>query len=230
MAFDPITFVTTLVSSVASSLGVGGLVLHWFKQRSDRELEGIKGKNAQQIEHLKTYLLQRHYQFSRSYDRQAETLENVYLQLTELRRVTEDATQLLDNPNNPALTKLYQSKMDEFQKYFTPRQIYLPKCTAKQIIDAANKLHNLMLQYGMTVRAEDAGVGQKVLDERRQKLEEAYQDVRNVLDTVSDEFQWLLGISNEKRGADSKMTVADLDRKAISDAAKSENHVTPRGV
>jgi hypothetical protein len=209
--------IVTILSSGALSSVLVFLFRNWISERIkasiqheyDQKLETHKAQLRSQTEteivRLKTQLeiaaAERTFRFSHVFERTAEAIATTYQKLLELEQAVQNYTQLLepsDDPNRTELAKILRTKANEFSEYFRPNRIYIPKSTAEKIRIFSDAVHGLAFHFSMAMAVEKAQVrNPDLVEERHRTLEELRNKVPELLTSLEDDFQKVLGFPIE---------------------------------
>jgi len=214
--------ISTIVGSVLASTlvcgAVGWLLRTWISERLkgaikneyDLKLESFKAElkadSDVQIEQLKARLQiaasERSVQFSHIYAKTAETIAEVYSRLVAFRDSVAAYTSIVeystDPPKEERRAKVGE-KFQDFQDFYKPRRIYLPRELDDKIAEFANGLFNISLDFRRGV--EEGGDYRPGAPEDKDTWMEAHKYVNEqsveLLKALEEQFQRELGISRE---------------------------------
>ena len=186
---------TEIISSVLTSAVVSGLatffIQEWFKSKlqTKHELEIANFKHK-----LELAASERQIRYSRVFDDTAKTIATTYAQLLEFREVVLELTHTtlpMEDPNVQKLLTDAQQKKEAFLKCFPPNKLYVPKSTAKRIMDFHMLLYSSTVAFTLAKSMHDA--------ERLKDLHALHEETKILLGLLEDDFQRLLGFTIEEK-------------------------------
>jgi len=163
-----------------------------LKTNSDKEIEELKAK-------LQIAATERNVQYSLIYTKSAETLAETYARLIAFRNAVAEYVSYVEYKSGPTKAErrtLVGNKLSEFQEFYWPKRIYIPRKLADQIDQFVQGLYNISMQFKIGVEQgdeykletlEDLSVWQKANDyvhgespKLLELMEEAFQDFLGV--------------------------------------------------
>ena len=224
------TIVGSILASTAVCGAVGWLLRTWISERLkgaikneyDLKLETfkaeLKANSDVQIERLKARLQiaasERTVQFSHIYAKTAETIAEVYSHLVAFRDAVASYTSIIEYSTGPPKEERRMTvgaKFKEFQDYYKPRRIYLPRDLDDKIAEFANGLFKISIEFRRGV--EEGGDCRPGAPEDKDTWMEAHKYVNEqsveLLKSLEKEFQRELGISRSLANHEAEQGVDD---------------------
>ena len=181
-------------------------IQHEYDQKLETHKAQLKSQTEAEIIRLKAQLeiaaAERSFRFSHVFERTADTIAATHQKLLELQKAADDYTQQMPTPGQEKeqFLRLFQEKSEAFQEYFPPKRLYLPKDTASKVRDFYQALQKTDPTCRSAVEMLFARSKHVTTVESALKgASERYQQVRELLDLLEDDFQRVLGFPIEKK-------------------------------
>jgi SpoVK/Ycf46/Vps4 family AAA+-type ATPase len=187
-------------------------IAHEYAQKLETHKAQLQAASGIELEQLKSKLQiaasERNIKLTSTFERQAETIATVYRQLLALQDATENIRGVLmstEEPNKIELQDALGKANREFADFFFPHEIYLPIETAKKIHKFALTLKQMLHDQHFVKILESHPATNPALQEslkrRYESLDKKEMDIPELLTSLKDDFQKILGIpmpENEK--------------------------------
>lgn len=124
---------------VGGLCGSGGILVVWVQYFRQRELENFKSKLAMEA-------TEHQIRFAHYHQHMAETVGDVYVKFLEIRDALQkivDIELTADDPRRDDGRKELIKCLLEFQEYFRPRRIFLPKSLSDDIWKAVEQAQEI---------------------------------------------------------------------------------------
>ncbi len=209
---------TVIVSIVTSGLLSGGLIWltkSWITERLknaikheyDEKLEThkaqLKSQSEVEIERLKSQLQiaasENNVRFSKVFERTAETIATTHEKLLALQDAVVSYTSPIEfegTPSKEERRKIVSETLVEFNRYYRPRSLFLPKETATKLDEFAWTLRNQSVDFRLSVERSDALYAPGHPPDWKKWIEITNfmnKEAPKLLNALQDDFRNLLG-------------------------------------
>lgn len=157
----------------------------------------LKATSDAAIERLKSDLQLRtiEYQvrFSRLHEKSAETIAETYALLRRYLFAVADYVKVFEPAGDKTKNErreILNNALMEFRNYFGPRQIFLPKESAKKVKELDEKLFSAAQHFARTIDGKETTASS---EDWLRAFDSINKDIPPVLDLLEDEFRKLLG-------------------------------------
>ena len=183
-------FRTTITEKIKASIGAE------YNQRLETHKAQLKGQSDLAIEHLKFELSRANdeykFRFSKLHEKRAEVIAEVYSRLKNLHRCMGDYVAVFEpvgmEPKEERRKKTI-SAFEEFDKYYQPNTIFLPKETDDALKEIRQKLVTAFNKFSWSVETSNASNAQAWLE----IFESIKGPVAEALGDLEGDFRRLLG-------------------------------------
>lgn len=181
-------------------------IQHEYDQKLEAFKAQLKAASEVELEQLKARLHmaanERSVRFSHLYEKTATTIEEVYRRLISFRDAVAHYTSIIEwstDPSQGERRKLAGEKLQEFQEFYRPRRIYLPRALDDQIATFVNGLYRISIDFRRGV--EEGGDFRRKLPADQDTWERAHKYINEesveLLKALEDAFQKELGLYRE---------------------------------
>lgn len=184
-------------------------IKHEYDQKLETHKAQLKAESEVSVERLKSQLqiaaAERNVRFSRVFERTAETVATTYQKLLAFHDALAHYTSIVEwqsTPPKEERRKIMAERHQEFQAFFRPNRLYLPKDTATRIQDFRAKLHSTAIDFMFNV---EQGGDERSKDPDRDtwvKVDKFITDeVPPLLELLEDDFRRILGLVDDTQKA-----------------------------
>ena len=214
---DFLTFLCSVISGGFTAAALVWLAKNWISERLknaikheyDAKLEThkiqLKCEADAQLEHLKSELqiaaAERNVRYSRIFERTAEVIAEIYSKLLQFHAAVLHYTSPVEFPTDgpkEARRKTVVEKHDAFLDSFRPNRLFLPKHTANQINDFANRLSSLSRNFMCEVEMAGSRYDKADTVAWEKIYSNLTKDVPPLLELLEDDFRELLGTARKE--------------------------------
>ena len=207
-----ISILSSAAVSAALSAGLVFLAKSWIsvrlenaiKSEYDQKLESLKAQLKSQydteLEKLKSQLrldaFRHETQIADLHARRAETISETYIRLRKLHVLTHDYISFAGEATAESREQrriAVAESIDEFEKYYYPKELFVPESTAVQINELRRKHLNVLYRFKRYV--EFGHDFEKSEDTWLATVNTMDKDIVPVFDALKSEFRKLLGDS-----------------------------------
>lgn len=128
-----------LAAIIGTLFGGSGILVVWVQYFRQRELESFKSKLAMEA-------TEHQIRFAHYHQHMAETVGDVYAKFLEIRDALMKIVTIelaAADPRREEGRKEFNNDLLEFQKYFRPRRIFLPRAMSDDIWNAVEQAQNI---------------------------------------------------------------------------------------
>ncbi len=199
-------------------------IQHEYDQKLETHKAQLQARNEIELARLKADLeiaaAQRTFRFSHVFEKTAEVIASVYRHLLSLRQAVEEYTEILGVPHDdPARNKRREAVSDAFRQlaqYYLPHKIYIPKKSAKKIESVWKNLDlqianvGMMSMYSRTLPRDALSdpIVEKNLNKMDERFEASRAEIPQLLCSLEDDFQQILGFPPQKANEPTKKETA----------------------
>jgi len=182
-------------------------IQHEYDQKMELFRAQLNAKSDKEIEELKAKLqiaaTERSVQFSLIYTKSAETLAETYARLIAFRQAVADYVSYIEYKGGPTKAEsrtVVGNKLADFQEFYRPKRIYIPRNLAAQIDKFVQGLYDISIQFKIGVEQgneykletiEDLSIWQKANDY-------VHGESPKLLTSMEVAFQDFLGVPNHE--------------------------------
>jgi hypothetical protein len=204
-----------ILTALTTAAGTGGICFLifklWFEKACAKQLETHKSKLSRDNEleialfkhKLELAAAERNFRFSHVFEKTAEAIVNTYRHLGEMNESVKDYPEslgLVDETKTSGLRNISEEKCREFLNCFKRDRIFIPKTTAKRILDFTSKLSTVQRRQGwLDSFKRSPNANYEVVEEQSAKIGGQQHEIQELLTALQDEFQKILGFPMEDK-------------------------------
>ena len=184
---------------------VKSLISHYLTRDVDKYRAELQAASDTAIERLRHDLgmtaTEREIRFRILHEKVADVVATTYERLWHAYQALGSYTAVLEfegEPNKEEKLKTFSDALNEFRRYFFPRQIFFPRPITDKIKELNRLLHEGASDYTAGLQfAEWKYPGDAVVERFQEAAKKAGAEVPALLDQLYDEFQELIGATQQ---------------------------------
>ena len=175
-------------------------IAHEYAQKLETHKAQLQAASGIELEQLKSKLQiaasERNIKLTTVFETQAEVVATTYKNLIILRDNVFAAVISSPVTDEKAAHAIEESRR-MFYVHFLQHEIYIPKATAKAVLDFAQKLYSAKAQYECHMRQPP---NPQTASQLQDTLNTLYKEIPRLLELLKDDFQKILGFPLPDKG------------------------------